>query len=245
MLCLLPPAFLEGGVEKTTERLRDPVQRAACRETLCKPAGDFENIVYGVGWEAVYVSGVGSEKNQALVGKSITEIAAARGTDPYDAAFDLLAEEHCNVTMVDYITCEEDIETILRLPYTSIISDAVYSGGRPHPRNNSNIAQVFTEYVNRRCTLTLEEAVHKLTGMPAEAMALGRKGLIKPGYDADLAAFRPENISPPADYAEPEKYTTGMDHVFIAGIEVLEKGGPTGAAPGRYVAVGHAVGEKD
>jgi N-acyl-D-aspartate/D-glutamate deacylase len=136
----------------------------------------------------------------------------------YDAAFDLLAEEHCNVTMEDYITCDEDIETILRLPYTSIISDAIYPGqGRPHPRNNSNISQVFHELVCRRRILSPEEAVHKLTGLPAEAMGLQHKGLLRPGYDADITVFRPENISAPADYAEPEKFTTGIDYVFIAG----------------------------
>ncbi|GHV44070.1 dihydroorotase [Spirochaetia bacterium] len=244
MLCLLPPAFLEGGPEAAGLRLRDSEQRRACREILLEPGRDFENIVYGVGWGSIYVSGLGSEKNRPLVGKSIAEIAAAHNIDPYDAAFDLLAEEHCNVTMVDYITCDEDIETILRLPCTSIISDAIYPGqGRPHPRNNSNISQVFHELVCRRRILTVEEAVHKLTYLPAEAMGLHYKGLLRAGFDADITVFRPENISPPADYAEPERLTSGIDYVFITGKEAvrgdkLSLTEPlTGTACGSYLAV--------
>jgi N-acyl-D-aspartate/D-glutamate deacylase len=250
MLCLLPPAFLEGGPEATTLRLRDAEQRKACREIMLEPGkdaagGSFENIVYGVGWEAVYVSGLGSEKNRPLVGKSIAEIATGRGVDPYDTAFDLLAEEHCNVTMVDYITCDEDIETILRLPYTSIISDAIYPGqGRPHPRNNSNISQVFHELVCRRRVLSAEKAVHKLTGLPAEAMGLCRKGLLRPGYDADITVFRPENISPPADYAvqgewitASEQFISGIDYVFIAGEAAVRGDRLTGVNRGSFLAV--------
>ena len=240
MLCLLPPAFLEGGPEATCLRLQNREQRRACRAIMRKPtgaSGAFENIVYGVGWEAIYVGGLESEQNRPLIGKNIAEIAAARNADPYDTAFDLLAEERCNVTMVDYITCDEDIETILRLPYTSIISDAIYHAGRPHPRNNSNISQVFHELVCRRRALSVEEAVHKLTGLPARDMGLARKGLLRPGWDADITVFRPERISPPAGYAEPERLTTGIDHVFIAGEEAVRGDFLTGALLGTYLAV--------
>jgi N-acyl-D-aspartate/D-glutamate deacylase len=122
--------------------------------------------------------------------------------------------------MVDYITCQDDIDRIVALPYASIISDAIYPDvGRPHPRNGSNISMVFHELVCRRHVLSLQDAVHKLTGLPAEAMGLSGKGLIKPGYDADIVVFRPENISPPADYANPGRLCSGFDHVFVGGID--------------------------
>jgi N-acyl-D-aspartate/D-glutamate deacylase len=220
MLCLLPPAFLEGGFTATARRLRDPAERRRCREILLQPGKDFENIVYGMGWEAIYVSGLDSEKNQPLVGKNITEIAAIRGTDPFDVLFDLLAEENCKVSMVDYITCQDDIDRILSLPYTSIISDATYpDSGRPHPRTYSNISMVFHEVVGR--VLSLEDAVHKLTGLPAQAMGLKGKGLLRPGYDADMVIFRPENISASSDYANPARLSSGFEHVFIAGRPAL------------------------
>jgi N-acyl-D-aspartate/D-glutamate deacylase len=237
MACLLPPAFCEGGSEAVVRRLRDPAQRAACREILTRPGKDFENIVYGVGWESIYVAGLASARNQNLTGKNIAEIAAIRGCDPYDAAFDLLAEENCSVTMVDYITCEDDIDTIISLPYASIISDSLYSEtGRPHPRSASNIPQVFHTLVQARRTLSLEEAIRKMSGLPAEAMGLSGKGLVRPGFDADISVFRPENISPPADYADPGTLAAGFDYVFIAGTPVLEHDTLTGAKPGRYIA---------
>lgn len=137
--------------------------------------------------------------------------------------------------MVDYITCEEAIDRIVRLPYASIISDSLYAEqGLPHPRNYSNIAMVFHELVRRRGVLSPEEAVRKLSGLPAAAMGLDGKGLLKPGFDADIVVFRPEHISAPADYVRPDRYTTGFDYVFVAGQAVLEKGKRTGAMPGRY-----------
>ncbi|MDR2392659.1 MAG: amidohydrolase family protein [Treponema sp.] len=235
MLCLLPPSFLAGGIGEILRRLRNPEERTRCRKILREPGRDFENIVLGAGWEAIYVTGLESEQNRPLIGKSITEIAALRGSDPLDGAFDLLVEEQGNVTMVDYITCQEDIDRIIRLPYTSIISDSLYAGaGLPHPRNTANIAMVFHELVCRRGVLSPEEAVHKLSGLPAEAMGLTGKGLLRPGFDADIVIFRPENISAPADYVAPNRFTAGFDYVFIAGRLALEKDNLTGAAAGTY-----------
>jgi N-acyl-D-aspartate/D-glutamate deacylase len=234
LLCALPPSFLAGGMGEIFRRLRDPEARAECRRVLGEPGRDFENIVLGVGWEAIFVTGLGSERNRPLTGKSIAEIAALRGVDPFDAALDLLAEEEGKVTMVDYITCQEDIDRIVCLPYTSIISDSIYSGvGLPHPRNTTNISMVFHELV-RRGVLTPEEAVRKLTGLPAEAMGLSGKGLLRPGFDADIVVFRPERISAPADYTAPDRFTSGFDYVFIAGQAVLEKDRLTGIMPGSY-----------
>jgi N-acyl-D-aspartate/D-glutamate deacylase len=236
MLCLLPPAFCEGGNQAAAQRLRDPAQRAACREILLRPGKDFENIVYGVGWESIFIAGLKSEQNQSFIGKNVAEIAALRGCDPYDAAFDLLAEENCDITMVDYITCEDDIDTIIRLPYTSIISDALYSEkSRPHPRNVSTIPQIFHTLVQGRRTLSLEQAIHKITGLPAEAMSLAGKGLLRPGYDADITVFSPEHISAPADYISPERLADGFDYVFIAGVPALEKDTLSGKQAGRFI----------
>jgi N-acyl-D-aspartate/D-glutamate deacylase len=235
MLCALPPSFLAGGIGEILRRLGSPKERAECRRILAKPGRDFENIILGVGWEGIAVTGLESEKNQPLIGKSIPEIAALRGTDPFDAAFDLLAEEQGNVTMVDYITSAADIDRIVRLPYASIISDAVYADkGLPHPRNAANIAMVFHELVCRRKVLRPEEAVHKLSGLPAAAMGLTRKGLLKPGFDADIVIFRPEHISAPADYGSPNRFTAGFDYVFIAGQMALEGDTLTGCMPGAY-----------
>jgi N-acyl-D-aspartate/D-glutamate deacylase len=239
MLCLLPPSFLAGGIGETLRRLGDPEERERCRRLLAEPGRDFENIVLGVGWESIVIAGLESRRNQPLIGKSVAEIAGLRRADPLDTALDILAEEGGSVTMVDYITSQEDIDRIIRLPYASIISDAIYpERGLPHPRNSTNTALVFHDLVCRRRVLGAEEAVHKLTGLPAEALGLGGKGRLAPGYDADLVVFRPEYISPPADFISPDRYTAGFDYVFIAGQAVLERGSLTGALPGRYTGRG-------
>jgi N-acyl-D-aspartate/D-glutamate deacylase len=236
MLCLLPPEFLSGGTEAAVRRLRDSGERERCKDLMSRPGRDFENIVYGMGWENIYVSGLSSPKNRPLLGRTVAAIAGDGAKDPFDVFFDLMVDENCNVTMVDYITCQDDIDTILRLPYASVISDAIYPGkGRPHPRNYSNISMVFHDLVMKRHVLSIEEAVHKLTGLPAAAMGFSRKGFVRPGYDADLVVFRPEGISAPAGYTEPEKFTSGFDYVFIGGKPALEKDKITGIMAGTYL----------
>ena len=236
MTCLLPPAFLQGGVAETTERLRDSRQRALCREVMSRPGEDFENIVESMGWESIYVSGLKSERNLWCIGKSIPEIADARGVDPYEAAFGLMAEEGCDVTMVDYITCTDDIETILRLPYSIVTSDTVYPDkGRPHPRGYGNTAMLLTEYVQKRKTLTLEQAVHKMTGLPARIMSLPHKGLLRPGYNADIVVFGRDSITCNADYQNPERFTTGFELVMVGGAIAVERDARTNSCQGRCV----------
>jgi N-acyl-D-aspartate/D-glutamate deacylase len=224
MVCLLPPAFLEGGMSATARRLRDPAIRAACRAALEEKSAAFENIIRAQGWDAIMVSAVQTAKNQQYVGKRLSEVAAIRSAsegraiDPYDAFFDLLADEECNVTMVDFITTEEDIDTILRLPYSSVISDALYTtGAMPHPRNFANTAMLLGEYVAKRKTLSLETAIHKLTALPAGVYRLPKKGLVKEGFDADLCLFREGAIRSAADYVHPAVLTEGFDAVIVGG----------------------------
>ena len=218
MSCLLPPSFLRDGLTGVSQLLQDPKERAHCRDILKKPGTDFENIVELMGWQSIYISGLKSRKNRWCIGKSITEIADELQIDPYDAAFDLLAEENCDITMVDYITCEEDIATILKLSYSCVASDAIYpSGGLPHPRSYGNTSQLFKEYVQKRSNLSYEEAVYKLTALPAKIIGLTKKGLLKTGYDADLIIIGPKGLECAADYQNPTQYTNGIEMVMIKG----------------------------
>jgi N-acyl-D-aspartate/D-glutamate deacylase len=208
----------------TANRLRDPAVRAACRAALEEKSAAFENIIRAQGWDAIMVSAVQTAKNQQYVGKRLSEVAAirsaseGRAVDPYGAFFDLLADEECNVTMVDFITTEDDIDTILRLPYSSVISDALYTASAmPHPRNFANTAMLLGEYVAKRKTLSLETAIHKLTALPAAVFRLQKKGLVKPGFDADLCLFREGAIRSAADYVHPAVLTEGFDAVIVGG----------------------------
>lgn len=215
---LLPPAFLEGGLARTTERLRDPEERARCRAILEQPQTEFENLLDLVGWENIMLTALYRPENQPYIGKRVTEIAAMRGQDPYDAAFDLLAAENCDISMVNFIVCEEDIETILKLPYSLLISDSIYpDGGKPHPRQYGTFPKLLTDYVRDKSVLTLEEAVRKMTGAPAELLRIPGKGLLREGYDADLTAFDLRKLQNHADYLHPSEYATGISYVFVNG----------------------------
>ena len=215
---VLPPEFLEGGLKKTTERLKDPAERQRCREILSQPQTSFENQVELIGWENIMVGSVKTDKNRQCEGKRIPEIAEMRGQDPYEAALSLLAEEDCEVSMVNFIVCDEDIETILKLPYSYVISDSIYpDSGRPHPRQYGNYPKLLSEYVRDRKVLSLPEAVRKFTGAPAEGFKIAGKGLVKEGYDADLTVFDLNNITNSATYLEPRGLGSGFSLVLVNG----------------------------
>ncbi|WP_420846436.1 N-acyl-D-amino-acid deacylase family protein [Miniphocaeibacter halophilus] len=215
---LLPPQFLEGGEEETLKRLKDPKQREICKNILSKDQEDFENILYLIGWESVMITTVDLEKNQKYVGKLVSEIAKEENKDPYDFAFDLLIEEDLKVSMVNFSLCEDDVERIIKLPFTFIISDSIFpKGGLIHPRQYGSFARFLEIYINKKKILSLEEGIYKITGFPAEVFNIRNKGKIKVGYDADLVIFDLENIKNNSDYINSMEYASGFDYVFVAG----------------------------
>lgn len=184
LIHVLPPEFQSGGTEALTTRLRDPVQRKAIRRRM-ETGRDFENITALMGFENVRATGLCCEGNRAFEGKSILEIAEIEQKPPYDALFDLLAEEHCAASMIDFIASEDDIAEILRVPFSSVISDSIYpAAGLLHPRTYGMTAHLLEHFVQERGILTLPEAVNKLTRRPADRFGLSGKGRIEAGADA-------------------------------------------------------------
>ncbi|GMO59364.1 MAG: amidohydrolase family protein [Treponemataceae bacterium] len=239
---VLPPEFLEGGLEAAAERLKDSAARKRCAEILKKPQTSFENQVELIGWENIMVTSVQTEKNRDCVGKKISEIAYARGSDPFDAAFDLLADERCDVSMVNFIACEEDIETIMRLPYSIIISDSIYpANGNPHPRQYGTFPKLLSEYVREKKTLTLPEAIRKITGAPAQRLSIANKGLIKEGYDADIVIFDLNKVENHADYLNPKQFGTGLSYVLVNGITAIDHDVFLHTAQGKVLRSGASV----
>lgn len=233
---VLPPEFLEGGLAKTTARLRDPEQRKRCRDRLLKDQTEFENQVKLLGWENIMVGSVKTDRNQDCQGKRISEIAALRGEDPYDVALGLLAEEDCEVSMINFIACDEDIESIMRLPYSVIVSDSIYpDSGLPHPRQYGTFPKFLSEYVRDNAVLTLPEAVHKITGGPAALMKIANKGLIKEGYDADLTILDLDKVTNHATYLSPKQYGTGFSLVLVNGAVAAENDTCTNAKNGKVL----------
>lgn len=217
LIHVLPPEFQAGGMDALTEALLDPEKREIMRQRM-KTGSDFENISLLVGFENIQATSLRMPENKAFEGMNIVQIAEKQGKDVYDALFDLLASEHCTPAMIDRITHDNDIDAILKEPYSSVISDATYpEDGLMHPRVYGNIPRLLEHYVKERGLLTIEEAVHKITGLPAWRFGLKTKGRIQPGCDADLCLFDLNNIHQTGTWTDPARFAAGMDTVFVMG----------------------------
>jgi len=218
LIQILPPEYLEGGLEKIAARLQKRAERDALTEILRKPSAHFENLVSSIGWHNIYPTTMHLEKNRAFIGSSIEEIAKLQGKDPYECAYDLLVEERCEISMIDFIASEEDIQRIMKYPYSSLISDTVYpTGGIPHPRMYGTYPRVLQKYVREDKVLTIEEAIHKMTQLPAQVYHLKNKGLLEVTKDADIAIFDLSKIDTKATYQDPVHMATGFSYVFVNG----------------------------
>lgn len=224
LIHVLPPEFQAGGMEALTTALLDPEKRAVMRRRM-ETATDFENLSLLVGFENIQATSLRNPENQVFEGKNIVQIAQMTEKDPYDAIFDLLASEHCAPSMIDRITSEADIDRILAEPFSSVISDATYpENGLMHPRVYGNTAHLLEEFVVHRQVLTVEKAVRKITGLPAERFGLHKKGHIAPGADADLCLFDLHKIHQVGTWSQPDRMAAGMDMVFVMGKPALEDG---------------------
>jgi N-acyl-D-amino-acid deacylase len=239
-LAILPPWALEGGVAKTLQRLRDPSLRAQIREQFRNPpppdpeGPSWENYVNYVEWESIKISSVEGEKYQTWVGKSVAEIAGRQGKDPAEMAFDILLEEEGRVGMIIFSMDEEKMVMGLRHPLGTICTDGLL-GGRPHPRVYGTFPRVLGKYVRERKDLSLEEAVRKMTSLPARRLGLKDRGVVAEGKAADLVVFEPESVIDRATYENPRQYPVGIRHVIVNGVLSVENGKFTGQLGGRVI----------
>ncbi|MEG1457767.1 MAG: D-aminoacylase [Acetivibrio sp.] len=236
LIQILPPEYLEGGFKEIVKRLEDKKKRRELTEILKTPSTSFENLVSSIGWENIRVTTVMTEKNKKYIGKSIEEIANIQNKNPYDCAYDLLIDENCNVAMVDFITSEEDIQRILKYPYTNVISDTVYpTGGVPHPRMYGTFPRILEKYVREEKVLTIEEAVKKMTSLPISVYSIENKGKLKEGMDADVLIFDLNKIHTNANYDNPRQLAAGFSYVFVNGTLAVENDRYLGTNTGKIV----------
>ncbi len=236
LMHILPPEFIEGGVGELIRRLKSTDERKKLRELIETGCDGFDNIAGMVGWDNIIMSTVSTEQNKRFEGMTVEAAAVERGEDPLDCVCDMLMEENGAITMIDFITCEEDIARILNSGFASVISDSIYpASGRPHPRLYGTYARIIQRFVLQRKDISLEAAVRAMTSLPAGVMGLPNKGLIAEGMDADINLFYPERIAETGSYGEPDKYAEGMDYMFVNGKPAIEQGKMAAKGSGRVI----------
>jgi len=237
-----PPWASDGGEAALLDRLEDPKIRSRIIEAMRSDADDWENLYFGAGPGGVLLSEIGEESMNGYIGRTIEEIATERGTNAEDTIIDLILESNNTIGAVFFLMSENNVREQLKLPWMSFGSDAaavapegeVLEQGA-HPRAYGNFARLLGHYVRDAQIIPLEEAVHKLSALPARNLKIENRGLLADGYFADVVVFDPDTIADHATFAEPHQLSTGMVHVFVNGEQVLKDGQHTGAMPGRVV----------
>ena len=238
----MPPWVQEGGYEQWVKRLKDPAIRARVRKEMATPTLEWENFFTGAGPDGMLLSAFKNEALKPLTGKTLAEVAKMRGKSPEETAMDLVIEDGTRVGVVYFLMSEDNVRKQLRLPWVSFGSDAEsmaaeppFTLSNPHPRAYGNFARWLGKYVREEKLVPLEEAIRRLTGLPAANLGLNDRGRLAEGMMADIVIFDPKTIQDHATFEKPHQYSTGVRDVFVNGVQVLQNGEHTGARPGRVV----------
>jgi len=238
----MPTDVQEGGLDKWIERLKDPAIRKKVIAEMKTPSDTWENLYLGAGPDNIICTGFKQDSLKYLTGKRLTEIAKMRHASPEETILDLVIQDHSRVEVIYFLMSEENIQKEVRLPYMTFGSDeasmapeGVFLKSSCHPRAYGNFARLLGTYVRDEKLLSLGEAIHKLSGMPAGLLHLKKRGELRVGHYADIVVFDPATIRANSTYEKPHQLATGVKNVFVNGTEVLKDGQHTGATPGRVV----------
>lgn len=239
----MPPWVQEGGLDQWIARLKDPAIRKKVIKEMKADTDQWENLMRAAeSSDKLILVGFKNDSLKYLTGKTLTEVAKMRGKSPEETAIDLVIQDGSRVGTVYFLMTEENIKKQIKLPYMSFGSDAgtmspegVFSKSSTHPRAFGNFARLLGKYVREENVISLEEAIYKLTGLPASNLKIQKRGQLKNGYFADVVVFDPNEISDHATFENPMQYATGVEHVWVNGTHVLENGNHTGAYGGRFV----------
>jgi N-acyl-D-amino-acid deacylase len=246
----MPPWVQEGGYDEWAKRLKDPTVRKRVVEEMRNPSDKWENLLQATGSaDRVLLVSFKNDALKPLTGKTLSEVAKLRGESPEDAAVDLVIEDGSRVGTIYFLMSEDNVRRQLALPWVSFGADedsqapeGVFLKSNPHPRAYGNVARFLGRYVRDERVVPLQDGVRRLTSLPANNLSLDHRGLLKPGYYADIVVFNPATIQDHATYEKPHQYSTGVEDVFVNGIQVLKDHDHTGAKPGRVV---YGPGKKD
>ena len=238
----MPPWVQEGGYEKWVERLKDPLIRAKVKEEMTNDTDDWENLGYLAGPDGVLFSDFKNPELRKYVGMTLKEVSEELNKHYADVAMDFVIQDGSRVGVVYFLISEENIKKQIQLPYMSFGSDAGsiapegdFLNSNPHPRAYGNFARLLGKYVREEKVISLENAIYKLTGLSASKLKLKERGYLKESYYADIIIFDPNTISDHATFETPHQLATGMQHVFVNGVQVLKSGEHTGLTPGKVI----------
>ncbi|CAN5681836.1 D-aminoacylase [soil metagenome] len=237
----MPPWVLDGGYDEAYQRLSDPETRKKIAEAIRKGGSDWENLYLAAGSpDRVILVEFKNEKLKPLTGKTLAEAAKLRNEDPVDTIMNLVLEDRTRVGTVYFMMSENNLRKQVKLPWVSFGSDASsmspelpFTKSSAHPRAYGNFARLLGKYVREEKVIPLEEAVRKLSGLPATNLELDGRGFLREGMFADFVVFDPSTIADRATFEAPHQFAVGVKHVFVNGKQVLKDGEHTGVKPGR------------
>jgi dihydroorotase/N-acyl-D-amino-acid deacylase len=238
----IPPWAHDGGSGKLVERLKDPATRERIRKDLLSPAREWDNEWQEIpSSEAVMIGVVENPKLLPLQGKRLSEIATLWNKDPMDALFDFLIEDP-GASVAVFGMSQPDVTLALQQPWVAIDNDSsgtspegILGQEHPHPRAYGTFPRIFRKYVREDKALTLEDAIRKMSALPAQRLRLIDRGVLKAGMWADIVIFDPATIRDVATFDNPNQLSEGMDYVLVNGVSVIEQGKMTGALPGKVL----------
>ncbi len=238
----MPPWVQEGGFKEWKKRLQDPEIRKRVKLEMSTPTDKWENLYLAAGAKNMILIAFKQDSLKYLTGKTLPEVAAMRGKSVEETAMDLVIDDDTRVGTVYFLMSDENIKKQIAQPWVSFGSDAEsmapegnFMKSNPHPRAYGNFARLLGKYVREEKVISLEEAVRRLTALPAQNLKIKDRGALITGHFADVVVFDPGKIADHATFDKPHQYSTGVTHVFVNGVQVLKDGEHTGARPGRVV----------
>jgi N-acyl-D-amino-acid deacylase len=240
----MPPWLQEGGIKEWIKRMKDPVMRKKALQEMRTPTNKWENLMMLAGdFDKVLLMGFTNDSlRKNFTGKTLGQVAKIYGKSPEETAMDLVITDGTRVGTAYFLMTEENVKRQIQLPYVSFGSDAESSTASgnflktpTHPRAYGNFSRLLGKYVRDEKVISLEEAIRRLTSLPASNLKIKKRGLLQTGYYADLTIFDPAKIQDHATFESPHQYSTGVVHVFVNGTQVLKDGEHTNEKPGRIV----------
>lgn len=238
----IPAWAHDAGFPKLIERLKDAETREKIKSEMNVPSNQWENMFYENGADGILLAGFAKLELRKYQGKTLREVMEERGTEARDTIIDLLIEDNSRIFTLYFSMSEDNLRTQVQLPWVSFCSDAgsiategVFLSYHPHPRAYGSFARVIGKYVRDEGVITLQDAVRRLAGLPADALKINHRGYLKPEYFADVVVFDPAKVQDHSVPGDPHHYSDGMVHVFVNGTQVLKDGEHTGNFPGRVV----------